>query len=53
MRLASGSKPITAFSVLQQVNEGKLYLDDPVFNYLPEITMDDPNWKQITIHHLL
>ncbi|MEI4771998.1 serine hydrolase domain-containing protein [Psychrobacillus sp. FJAT-51614] len=53
MRLASGSKPITAFSVLQLVDEGKLNLDDPVSNYLPEITMDDPNWKQITIRHLL
>ncbi|WP_042342467.1 serine hydrolase domain-containing protein [Bacillus timonensis] len=53
MRLASGTKPITAFSVLQLVDEGKVKLDDPVVNYLPKRTMDDPRWKQVTVRHLL
>jgi CubicO group peptidase (beta-lactamase class C family) len=53
MRLASGSKPFTAFSVLQLVEEGKVNLDDPVVDYLPELTMNDPRWKQVTVRQLL
>ena len=30
MRIASVSKPFTAFAVLQLVDEGKIQLDDPV-----------------------
>ncbi|MEH7381071.1 serine hydrolase domain-containing protein [Bacillus sp. JJ1533] len=53
MRLASGSKPITAFAVLQLVEEGKVNLNDPVEKYLPELAMNDPRWKQVTVRHLL
>jgi len=53
MRLASGSKPITAFAVLQLVDEGKVKLDDPIVNYLPELTMNDSRWKQVTVSQLL
>lgn len=53
MKLASGSKPFTAFSVLQLVDEGKVKLDDPAVNYLQELTMNDPRWKQVTVRHLL
>lgn len=53
MRIASGSKPFTAFSVLQLVDEDKINLDDPVIHYLSELTMDDPRWKYVTVRHLL
>lgn len=53
MRLASGSKPITAFAVLQLVDEGKVKLDDPVVSYIPEITMDDARWNQVTVRQML
>jgi CubicO group peptidase (beta-lactamase class C family) len=51
--IASGTKPFTAFAVLQLVNEGKIKLDDTVVNYLPELTLDDVRWKQVTIRQLL
>ncbi|MCM3690835.1 serine hydrolase domain-containing protein [Neobacillus niacini] len=51
--IASGSKPFTAFAVLQLVDEGKVKLDDPVIHYLPELTLDDERWKQVTVRHLL
>lgn len=53
MRLASGSKPFTAFSVLQLVDEGKIDLDEHVVNYLPELVMNDSRWKQVTVRQLL
>ncbi|NEU31921.1 beta-lactamase family protein [bacterium LRH843] len=53
MRLASGSKPITAFAILQLVDEGKIKLDDPVIKYVPELTIDDTRWKQVTVRQLL
>lgn len=51
--LASGTKPFTAFAVLQLVDEGKIKLDEPAATYLPELTLDDPRWKQVTIRQLL
>lgn len=51
--IASGTKPFTAFAVLQLVNEGKIKLDAPVVKYLPELTLDDARWKQVTIRQLL
>jgi len=51
--IASGSKPFTAFAVLQLVDEGKVQLDDPVIHYLPELTLDDERWKQVTVSQLL
>ena len=53
MRLASGSKPITAFAVLQLVDEEKVKLDAPIVNYLPQLTMNDSRWNQVTVRHLL
>lgn len=35
-RIASMTKPITALAVMQQVEQGKVKVDDPVANYLPE-----------------
>lgn len=58
-RIASISKPITAVAILQLVEQGKLKLDDPVFQilkYEPHLVdgqkMDDRQ-SQITIRHLL
>jgi CubicO group peptidase (beta-lactamase class C family) len=53
MRIGSASKSFTAFSVLQLVDEGKIKLDDPVVEYLPELKMDDPRLQNVTIRHLL
>lgn len=36
VRIASMTKPITAVAAMMLVEEGKLGLDDPVANYLPE-----------------
>ena len=57
-RIASISKPITAFAILQLVERGELALDDQVFSILDEFeapsgaTMD-PRLEQITVRHLL
>ncbi len=51
--IASGTKPFTAFAVLQLVDEGKIELDNPIVNYLPELTLDDVRWKQVTVRQLL
>ncbi len=54
-RIASMSKSFTAMAILQLRDEGKLKLDDPVYQYIPEIkgqqlTNDAP---VITIRNLL
>lgn len=51
--IGSGTKPFTAFAVLQLVDEGKINLDDPVFKYLPDLTLDDARWKEVTLRQLL
>lgn len=59
MRVASVSKPITAVAILRLMEEGKLTLDDLVFDLLkiqPHLEGNDrfdPRWKKITIRHLL
>jgi CubicO group peptidase (beta-lactamase class C family) len=53
LRIGSVSKSFTAFAVLQLVEEGKLHLDDPVVKYLPEVQLDDPRWRDVTIRQLL
>ena len=37
-RIASMTKPITSFALMQLVEQGKLGLDDPASKYLPELT---------------
>ena len=54
-RIASMSKSFTAMAILKLRDEGKLKLDEPVYNYIPEIkgqklTADAP---EITIRNLL
>lgn len=51
--LASTSKSLTAIAVMQQVEAGRLRLDEPVQTYLPWFTLDDPRSAAITVRHLL
>ncbi|TNB74285.1 beta-lactamase family protein [Arthrobacter sp. BB-1] len=51
--LASTSKSLTAIAVMQQVESGRLRLDEPVRTYLPWFTMDDPRSSNLTVRHLL
>jgi N-acyl-D-amino-acid deacylase len=55
-RIASISKPITAAAILRLIEQGKLKLDDHVFELLALVEPKkgfDPRWKDITIRHLL
>jgi CubicO group peptidase (beta-lactamase class C family) len=54
--IASMSKPITATAVLMLMEEGKLSLDDPISEYIPELgglKTADGKTQRITLHHLL
>lgn len=51
--LASTSKSVTAIAVMQQVEAGRLRLDEPVKTYLPWFTLDDGRSSSITVRHLL
>ncbi len=51
--LASTSKSLTAIAVMQQVEAGRLRLDEPVQTYLPWFTLDDSRSQSITARHLL
>lgn len=53
MRLESVSKSFTAMAVMQLVEDGKIKLDDPVVDQLPEFRTADPRSAQITVRHLL
>lgn len=51
MRVASVTKAFTALLVMQQVQEGRLRLDEPVTTYLPDFRRD--TGARITLRHLL
>ncbi|UZX02151.1 beta-lactamase family protein [Arthrobacter sp. CDRTa11] len=51
--LASTSKSLTAIAVMQQVEAGRLALDEPVQTYLPWFTLKDSRASAITVRHLL
>ncbi len=51
--IGSVSKIFTAASVLILEQEGELSLDKPVTDYLPDFTMNDSRYKEITIRMLL
>ncbi|MDR6415643.1 serine hydrolase domain-containing protein [Pseudarthrobacter sulfonivorans] len=51
--LASTSKSLTAIAVMQQVEAGRLRLDEPVQTYLPWFTLDSSSSSAITVRHLL
>lgn len=51
--IGSISKIFTTVAVMQLVQEGKVNLDIPVVRYIPEFTMADPRYKDITVRMLL
>jgi CubicO group peptidase (beta-lactamase class C family) len=51
--IGSVSKIFTAAAVLILEQEGKLSLDKPVTDYLPDFTMKDDRYKDITVRMLL
>ncbi|MFB9324922.1 serine hydrolase domain-containing protein [Paenibacillus aurantiacus] len=51
--IGSTSKMFTAVAVMQLVDQGKVDLDTPVVRYIPEFTMKDERYKQITPRMLL
>ena len=51
--IGSVSKVFTAAAVMQLVEEKKLELDKPVVDYLPDFTMADSRYKDITVRMLL
>ena len=51
--IGSISKTYTAAAVMKLVEQKKISLDDPVTKYIPEFTMADPRYKDITIRMLL
>ncbi|RII09323.1 D-alanyl-D-alanine carboxypeptidase precursor [Streptomyces sp. YIM 130001] len=51
--VASLSKAMTALAVMQLVEAGKVRLDRPVRQYLPEFTMADKRAERITVRQLL
>ncbi|UGT54748.1 serine hydrolase domain-containing protein [Nocardia asteroides] len=53
MRIASLTKAFTAAAVMSLVDEGRIALDTPVAEQLPEFRMADPRAARITVRHLL
>ncbi|WP_410594487.1 serine hydrolase domain-containing protein [Amycolatopsis sp. lyj-23] len=51
--IASLSKSMTAFAVLQLAEAGRLSLDEPVTRYVPDFRLADPRGGQITVRMLL
>ncbi|RUS47428.1 serine hydrolase [Cohnella sp. AR92] len=51
--IGSTSKMFTTAAVMQLVDQGKVDLDAPVVNYIPEFTMKDERYKKITPRMLL
>jgi CubicO group peptidase (beta-lactamase class C family) len=51
--IGSISKIFTTVAVMQLVEQGKVKLDNPVVNYIPEFTMADERYKDITVRMLL
>ncbi len=57
MRLASITKPVNRAAIEALISEGKLKLDDRVYDVLDLESLAksklDPRWKEVTIQHLL
>lgn len=52
-RIASMSKSMTATAIMLLVQDRRIGLDDPVVDHLPEFTMADERYEDITIRQLL
>lgn len=53
LRIASVSKSITAFAVLQLVDDGLVDLDRPVADYVHDFVLDDQRAAAVTVRQLL
>jgi len=51
--IGSISKVYVAAAIMLLVDDGKVQLDSPVVQYLPDFTMADPRYKDITVRMLL
>lgn len=51
--IGSVSKVYCTAAVMVLVDEGKIDLDKPVYTYLPQFSMADPRYKDITVRMLL
>lgn len=51
--MASVSKPFTATAIMKLVEDGKLNLSDKLIKLLPNFSMKDERYKDITIKHIL
>ncbi len=51
--VASVSKVFVTAAVMQLADQGKLDIDAPVTDYLPEFRLADPRYKQITVRMLM
>lgn len=51
--VASVSKIYCTVAVMQLVEQGKLHLDTPIVEYLPDFKMLDERYKKITLRHCL
>ena len=51
--MASLNKTVVAITIMQLVEAGKLDLDNPVTNYLPNFKLADGRYKDITVRQLL
>jgi len=51
--VGSISKILCTTAVMQQVEQGKMDLDEPVCTYLPDFWMPDTRYKKITLRHCL
>lgn len=51
--IGSTSKMFTTAAVMKLVDQGKINLDTPLVNYIPEFKMKDERYKQITPRMLL
>lgn len=51
--IASVTKCFVATAVMQLVEQGKLHLDVPLVQYLPDFRLDDERCRQITLRQIL
>ena len=51
--VASVSKVYVTAAVMQLADEGKVKLDDPITEYLPEFSMADDRYRKITVRMLM
>ncbi len=51
--IGSVSKVYVMAAIMKLVDQGKVSLDDPITKYIPEFTMADPRYKNITVRMIL